>query len=277
MKTMSFRARALACALLAGTALCGVAAPAAAQGSPTFRNLDANGVDLVRGDFLTSFPEGSIGSGEAELALLRMIGATGQNGTDGDSQFDHIMLHVAASDTWVDFGSRKDKFPGAESRGAALSGSGKNYEYRAADGTVIAFGNPTTGITDYTNFCDGSGTQANCILVPTSITSPDGKTVTLNYQFWKQCQQRRLITDPIDCTYTPRLSRVSNSYGYAIAFSYASAAGSGLTQPPRPSTSAPAQASPTRRPGPRRWRASAIPTRPRESPTSPTRGGWSGA
>ena len=54
--------------------------------------------------------------------------------------------------------------------------------------------------------------------------------MTLAYQFWKQCQPRQQISDPIDCVYTPRLSRVSNSYGYAVAFSYASAAGSGGTQ-----------------------------------------------
>ena len=233
MKTTSFRARALSCALLAGTAFCGLAAaPAAAQTNPTFRNLDANGVDLVRGDFITSFPEGSIGSGDAELALLRMLGATGTNGTNGSSQWDHMLLHVNSSGTYVDFGSRHDKFPGSESRGAALSGSGKNYQYRSPDGTVIAFTNPTTGIADYSNFCDGSGTQASCILIPTSVTSPDGKTVTLQYGFWKQCQPRQRIDDPFDCVYTPRLSRVSNSYGYAVAFSYASAGGTGNTQPP---------------------------------------------
>ena len=37
-------------------------------------------------DFLTSFPEGSIGSGEAELVLLRMVGAIGGNGTRATSQ-----------------------------------------------------------------------------------------------------------------------------------------------------------------------------------------------
>ncbi|HEX9946130.1 MAG TPA: RHS repeat-associated core domain-containing protein [Allosphingosinicella sp.] len=234
MKTTSIRARTLSCALLAGTAWSALAAaPAAAQANPTFRNLDGNGVDLVRGDFLTSFPEGAIGSGEAELALLRMVGAVGsQDGTRNDSQYDRILLHLVSSNTYVNFGSRRDAFPGAESRGATLSASNtNNQQYRAPDGTVIAFTNPTTGIADYSNFCDGSGTQASCILVPTSITSPDGKTATLQYQFWKYCQPRRMVTDPFDCVYTPRLSRVSNSYGYSIQFSYASAAGTGGAVP----------------------------------------------
>ncbi|HEY0130449.1 MAG TPA: hypothetical protein VGB57_03520, partial [Allosphingosinicella sp.] len=126
MKTTSLRAKALACALLTGAALCGLAAPASAQ-SPTYRNLDSNGVDLVKGDFLTSFPEGSIGSGEAELVLLRMLGATGTNGTQGSSQWDHILFNIVSSGTYVDFGSRNDKFPGAETRGASLAGSGNFY------------------------------------------------------------------------------------------------------------------------------------------------------
>ncbi|HLL58417.1 MAG TPA: hypothetical protein VK391_00810, partial [Allosphingosinicella sp.] len=74
MKNTSFRARTLACALLASTAYCGLtAAPAAAQSNaqPAYRALDENGVDLTHGDFVLSFLEGSIGSGEGELALVR--------------------------------------------------------------------------------------------------------------------------------------------------------------------------------------------------------------
>ena len=68
MKTTSFRARAIACALLAGTAYCGLTAqPAAAQTAREHRALDSNGVDLTHGDFVLSFVEGSIGSGEAQL------------------------------------------------------------------------------------------------------------------------------------------------------------------------------------------------------------------
>ncbi|MEA3052855.1 MAG: hypothetical protein QOG72_1758 [Sphingomonadales bacterium] len=231
MKTTSLRARAIACALLATTAYCGLSAqPAAAQaGSPTFRNLDPNGVDLVLGDFLTGFPEGSIGSGEAELALFRMVGATGSNGSPGFSQWDHILLNATAAGTWVDFGSRSDRFPGAESRGATLTGSGAARQYRAPDGTIIAFTDPTGQVGDISNFCDSSGTQSSCILVPTSIASPDGKTVTLEYEFWTQCI--RQPDDRLDCTYTPRLSGVSNSFGYSLRFTYVGAA-SGSGGPP---------------------------------------------
>jgi hypothetical protein len=50
----------------------------------------ASPVDLVQGDFLTSFAEGSIGSGDAALELTRMLGNAGTNGTSGTSQWDHF-------------------------------------------------------------------------------------------------------------------------------------------------------------------------------------------
>ncbi|MGA9581608.1 MAG: RHS repeat-associated core domain-containing protein, partial [Allosphingosinicella sp.] len=227
MKTTSLRAKALACALLTGTALCGFAAPASAQSSPTYRNLDSNGVDLVKGDFLTSFPEGSIGSGEAELVLLRMLGATGSNGTQGSSQWDHILFNLTSSNAYVDFGSRNDKFPDAASRGASLSGSGDFYQYRSPDGTIIAFSDPSPG-NDLT-YCDGSGTQSSCVLFPTTITSPDGKVVNINYEFSSICIRQPLPDDPEEeplppvCQNTARIKSVTNSYGYEIRFTYASA------------------------------------------------------
>jgi len=236
MKTTSSRARTLACALLAGTFYSAVAAaPAAAQSAPTFRTLDPNGVDLVKGDFLTSFPEGSIGSGEAELVLLRMVGAIGGNGTLGTSQWDRMIFNITSSGTYVDFGSRVDKFPGAESRGSSLAGSDDSYFYRSADGTVIAFGNPTSGFD--ANYCDGT-TKPSCILLPMSITSPDGKVVTINYEFYTKCIQPPPPSDPEqepeppNCSNTPRIASVSNSFGYEIRFSYVSGTTGSTSTPP---------------------------------------------
>jgi RHS repeat-associated protein len=192
-------------------------------------------VDLVRGDFLTSFPEGSIGSGEAELTLLRMIGATGTNGIPGSSQWDNIIFSIVSSGTYVDFGSRVDKFPGAESRGASLAGSGGSYQYRSPDGTVVGFGDPVGGDP---NFCDGTA-KPGCILLPLAITSPDGKVVNINYEFWTQCtttggggggwppqEPREDDPEPVTvCSYASRVASVTNSYGYEIRFTYAVAAG----------------------------------------------------
>src|SRR4051812_38566308 len=93
MIAISLRAKALACTFLATAAF--AAAPALAQSSPAFRNLDANGVDLTQGDFLTSFSEGSVGSGAASLALLRMAGHYGPTGFSGTSQWDRTLLTVS--------------------------------------------------------------------------------------------------------------------------------------------------------------------------------------
>jgi YD repeat-containing protein len=202
--------------------------PASAQ-APTYRNLDSNGVDLVRGDFLTSFAEGSIGSGEAELALLRMVGAIGGNGTTGTSQWDHMLFSLTGSNAFVDFGSRVDKFPGAESRGASLSGSGSSYQYRSSDGTVVAFDDPSPGGGDG-GYCGSTG-GASCILLPISVTSPDGKVVTINYQFQSQCTNPPPPQNPDEepetpmCQHVPRIGSVTNSFGYEIRFAYDTGSG----------------------------------------------------
>jgi RHS repeat-associated protein len=232
MMTTSFRTRALTCALLASTAYCSLAAqPAQAQAAPpAFRHLDSNGVDLVQGDFVRAFAEGSIGAGDAELALMRLVGNVGPR---GGSQWDNIYMSASSNgDRFVAFGPRQDKFPGAESRGATLSGGGSNYVYRAPDGTQIEFGLGGAETGEISNLClDGAG-QSFCNLIPTSITSPAGKVVTLEYEFWNNCVQQQSPEDPLDCTSYWRLARVSNSFGYAIAFSYAAAAGAGHANPP---------------------------------------------
>jgi RHS repeat-associated protein len=232
MTRTSLRARALACTFLATAAL--AAAPADAQTSPTFRNLDANGVDLTQGDFLTSFSEGSVGSGPGALALLRMVGHYGPTGFSGTSQWDRTLLTVNSSGTFVDWGGRSTKFPGGEARGATLSGSGNDYFYTAPDGTVIEFTDPNAGSSDVTNFCDGSA-QSSCFLIPVSVTAPGGRRLALTYDFWTNCQTQVHIDDPLSCTYTPRLASVSNGEGYLIAFSYASA-GSSFSHINPPST-----------------------------------------
>lgn len=227
-----------ACALLASTAL---VTPAFAQTAPTFRTLDDNGVDLVKGDFITSFAEGSIGSSDGQLALLRLMGAIGQSGTRGTSQWDHIFFSLVSSTSQtVDFGARMDSFPAAAARGASLTGSGDSWVYRTPDGTAISFTNNeplTEPPSDTSNLCR-AGATSYCTLYPTSITSPDGKVVNLEYGWWSQCFQvtpageQRSPDDPWQCTFTARLNKVSNSHGYAINFLYEGAEGEGPGQPP---------------------------------------------
>src|SRR5439155_20662707 len=84
---------------------------------------------------------------------------------------------------------------------------------------------PNAGSSDVTNFCDGSA-QSTCFLIPVSVTAPGGRQLTLSYDFWTNCQTQHDPSDPLNCTYTPRLASVSNSEGYLITFSYASGASS---------------------------------------------------
>jgi len=216
--------------LLGSTAL---AAPAWAQTTaPTFRTLDDNGVDLVKGDFVIGLVEGSIGSGDAEL-VLRRTGA----GTASTSQWDQFGFINTGTTKVVGLAGRSDFFPGAEARGATLTGSGGAYNYTAPDGTVVAFTNNEPFSSDISNLCNAMST-GSCTLLPTSIASPDGKVVTFEYGWWSQCWlvtppgQPSSPDDPTECFHSGRLAKVSNNYGYAITFAYSAAGGSGPGQPP---------------------------------------------
>ena len=106
--------------------------------------------------------------------------------------------------------------------GSSLTGSGNNYVYRQADGTAITFtdaGNGGWG-SDST-FCTGDPGQGSCLLIPTEISRPDGTTVLLTWDVDAECWGE-IDVDHLPCHYTPRLTKVSNSAGYEIRFSYAS-------------------------------------------------------
>ena len=218
MRHVRFMALAI-CSLLACFAM---PSAAQAQTQPKFRTLDENGVDLVQGDLVVSFAEGSIGSGEGTLTLMRMISSPQSTGV---SQWDRISLVATPTTKSVTVGFTTDTFPGAEARGSILTAGPAGYEYRTPDGTVIFFGYsaPASG-GGTTNLCDGSGTQPSCIAYPNTITSPDGKTVSLTYEEFQNCVpvtppgQFPDPSDPLDCTYTYDLTKVRNSYGYSITF-----------------------------------------------------------
>src|SRR3954471_23074858 len=205
MKTTSLRARTLACALLAGTALCGLAAsPASAQTGKAHRAPDANGVDLTWGDYVMRFKEASIGSGEAELALVR----TGVwNASYGNRhELDGIILSQSASGASVINGvylggGIMENFNNVTSlpTGSTLTGSGGSYDYRTSDGTTITFSDPAGSTGASSNLCNGSG-QANCSLLPTAITSPDGKTVTIAWDVSPHCTGLPEVDGDPNCT-----------------------------------------------------------------------------
>jgi RHS repeat-associated protein len=235
--TTRFPRRAMACALLATSALVSVPAIAQVSGPPAYRNFDANGVDLVRGDYLLTFTEGSIGSGPAELALARTAGSA----ASGASQWDGISLqltrtHAGGPETvTVNLGNHAERFTGSGgsysssiSLGSTLSGGGSNFVYTMHDGTQITFsdpsGNPQFGAT---NFCKDN-TQLSCTLLPTEMATPDGKAVTLGWTLNERCATEFNPDGSLDCEYDSRLGSVSNNYGYSIAFTYSTDIASGV-------------------------------------------------
>ncbi len=217
------RAGALACALMTSTALC--TQPALAQSAREHRSLDENGVDLTHGDFVMSITEGSIGSGEAELALVRTgAWSSGYNG----HQWDNISFRREVSGATVTYqvqvGLRVETFTstGTLPSGSSLSGGGNSVVYRRADGTTIAFTDAGYGGwgTD-SNFCTGASGQGSCDLLPTAIASPDGRSVELNWQVAAKCWGE-ITFESYPCTHGARLGSMSNSFGYEIRFAHAS-------------------------------------------------------
>jgi hypothetical protein len=105
----------------------------------------------------------------------------------------------------------------------ALAGSGDSYDYRSPDGTTISFTDPSPG--GDAGFC-GSSTGSSCHLLPTSITSPDRKVVTIHYRFWSRCVAAPPPSMPDDepqpdvCSHMPRIASVTNSFGFEVRFAY---------------------------------------------------------
>ncbi|HYJ83660.1 MAG TPA: RHS repeat domain-containing protein, partial [Allosphingosinicella sp.] len=217
--------------LLAAAALLFAAGPAEAQ-TRAHRNLDGNGVDLAYGDFVMSFPEGSIGSGEAELALARNgVWTSTRPDTHEWDRITFQQLPLSGGTGYiVAAGGVQETFTGTGSlpTGSSLSGSGSAFIYRQADGTQVMF-DGSIGSGPGSTYCNG--TQSSCFLLPTAVASPDGRTVELTWDFWTYCW------GPIDsenepCSFAARLASVSNSFGYEIRFAYSSGGSTGSAMPP---------------------------------------------
>lgn len=224
MLSKSGKDRARLALLSLSTILCtGLAAPAMAQIAPTYRNLDANGVDLTHGDYVMGLVEGSIGSGESELELVRDGPWT--SGFNGH-RWDSVMLNEFSVNRSVAFGGRTEWFNGGTSQqanGSTLALVGASFVHRAADGTTTEFARRDPN-------CAPTTTQS-CAWVPTAIAAPDGKSVNLAYDQWQICPDVP-IGEEVFCTIDSlRLSQISNNAGYAIAFTYAVDGSAGSSGP----------------------------------------------
>jgi YD repeat-containing protein len=229
------------------TILCtGLAAPAFAETARQYRNLDANGVDLTHGDQMIGVSEGSIGTDDGELALIRRAIGAGDGSIvigDGSHQWDRIYLQrspgpgAGVITTSIIKEGKFENFTsnGTLPSGSTLSGNAGSYLYRMADGTAIAFDDPSGQDMGISTFCNSEPGQTYCILLPSSISTPDGKSVSIAWDLWRSCLPPVGLDDPLNCATTPRIAEVSNNSGYRIAFTYASngdGAGAGGSPPP---------------------------------------------
>lgn len=228
--TRAVRTAALAWGLFATTCL---TAPALAQTGqttpPDARSSDANGVDLISGDYAFSFTEAMIGSGEGALALTR----TGANGP-GDVDWQNMWLEqtIAGSTTNVDviLGDRTESFTKTGSgdftpdlgNGATLTGAiGDDYVYRASDGTTITFGTTATDRGGNSPFCSHENADPDgCRALPLSTVRPNGTRVDYSWDIPALCVLPSPEAEHRDCSFAWRLNGVTNNFGYAIGFTF---------------------------------------------------------
>ncbi len=195
----TMRATAL-CALLATTCLVAPANAQTTDAPSAYKNIDENGVDLTDGSFNFSMVEGSIGSGEGLLSLIRYdAGGSSLDNWEGLSlRIDGGVATVSLGDRSETFTNNGTGFVAEQGNGATLTGGGSNYTYRDASGTEMLFAPPPS-----TAPC---GTGA-CVLPALNIREPNGKTVSLR---WEVAGGRM------------RLLEVSNNLGYAMHVAYRS-------------------------------------------------------
>ncbi|HYD11551.1 MAG TPA: RHS repeat-associated core domain-containing protein [Allosphingosinicella sp.] len=221
MKTNLLRAGALSCALLASTAL---TTPALAQTSPPprFQEIDSNGVDLVSGRFVFEMVEGSIGSGDGAVSLMR----SDRNDYGRLSQWQGSLTQLSGgTEMLVQFGARSERFTLSGSTwvpdnatGATLTAGSGTYSYRSAEGTTVGFG--LAGSYTY-GPCAASATP-ECMVV-LSVARPNGMTFTVDWTLAEHC----FAYDPelFECI-SPgvwvRQAGVSSSAGYSFTMNYPS-------------------------------------------------------
>ena len=203
---------------LASTALASVfaASPVTAQvAPPPVRNsIDSNGVDLFLGTMNVNGPKMSAGDASHGIIYYRLARGTSWldnvvAGTSSGSGSTLIVTFNGYSDSFTYSGSA---YTSTEGNGATLVLSGHIYTYAARDGTVVTFD---------TNL-QGSALGASQLGAATSITRPNGETLTLNNVQKPVCYYWVQSTNSCASSgYLYRLSDATSSDGYKLSFTYA--------------------------------------------------------
>ncbi|MFS2108904.1 RHS repeat domain-containing protein [Sphingomonas sp. Sphisp140] len=230
-KHMTPRARRLGL-LCASTILgAGHLVPAMAQTTPPIHvDVDENGVDLVSGNYVTTFTEGAIGSGEGRLAFTRTRnngGGWADDWTGGvtlrtvGGLTTAYVIQGPASDAFSVSGTNYTSLTGS---GATLVANGAGYTYTAADGTKIEFRSLGVGKVSGTYPVQGYACSRygdfSCS-IPVSITKPNGMKYNITYTWVQKCTSGAGPTCTAGISFY-RLASVTNSAGYGFSVNYQS-------------------------------------------------------
>mgnify|MGYP000011695107 CR=1 FL=1 len=237
-------ARAVRIGLLASTILCaGLSAPIAAQklAAPVepWVATDENGVDLTNGRYYLDIVEGSIGSGDGAIAMVRYYGDTGLQ----DNWTGTLQLSNNGTVATVSLGKISEKFTdtgsgwvSAKANGGTLSGYGGSWTYRSPQGVEITYNSPSS-MSFYPNTPSqyggpGCSTDGDSCGLPVEVRRPNGVVYSLNWDLYTNCYQNGqpglpgegfgggLEGNAEDC-YTPfRLFTVTSNADYTMLFTY---------------------------------------------------------
>lgn len=202
--------------LLCSTVLCVDTAHAQlAAPAPVRQNLDANGVDLFSLAYTLAGPRLTIGQAQG-LAYQRYnrgggwtddyIATLEQNATG-------TMVTVSLGDSSDLFTASGQAYANTQGNGASLTFSAGTFTYTSADGTIIRFAqNRASPRPYYANL--GRAVE---------VIRPDGERLTYGYSPATYCTSFKPGTgECIGRSTAYRVSRVSDNYGYALTFGYAS-------------------------------------------------------
>ncbi len=230
--------------LLTSTILCaGIAAPSFAQQkaatAETWVATDENGVDLANGRFYLDIVEGSIGSGDGAISLVRYYGQAGLQ----DNWSGTLELWGTGQTAVVSLGKISEKFTKSGSTWTSVKANGgtlteipAGWLYRSSDGVSIEYQKPATmgyddGYTPVVHGGPGCSQDGNSCGLPVEIKRPNGVTYNLTWDVRLHCTQdgQPVIIDGggiepggRSCIAPFRLYQVTSNSNYTMEFAFAS-------------------------------------------------------
>lgn len=214
--------------LAASVALYALAATGAlAQTATPYRYLDSNGVDLVYGNNVFRFEEGSIGTGEDRLVLARNSLAKAASewdnfrlGRDTGGNNAAVTITTWYNSTRWTRNATTGIYSNGLADGATLVRGSNSYTLTNPDGSTVTFALPSGDAINSINVCYDGNTRA-CTLDAVQFKDPNGRTTNIAYDVFIQ---RGPEFDPVRDDYVERawwrIAQVTRSTSSYITFQY---------------------------------------------------------